>query len=121
MTIELALCILFAVLALPMSKSIAAHYVLFAGANLSLLGHEYADTSILALVFVLLAVADAMIFMWGGRAILLLSAAASAALAIESMLGMDWLLTRVTYLSAVVNAAFAIYLAREYWIWTNGK
>lgn len=121
MTIELALCLIFIVIAAPVSKSIAAHYAIFAIANISLLGHAEADESILVLTFILLAVADAGLFMSGGRAILLLSAAASAALGIESMLSVSWLLDRITYLSAAVNAAIAIYLAREYWIWTHGK
>jgi hypothetical protein len=121
MTIELALCIGAAILALPVSRSIAIHYVVFAEINVSLLGYEYADASLLAGLFVMLALMDAMLVMAGGRKILLISAAASCALAIESMLNTDWLLNNVTYLSAIVNAAIGVYLIREYHLWMKSK
>lgn len=121
MTIELALCCLLLLVALPVSKSIAAHYLAFALVNLALLGVEFADSSFLSLMFVTLAVVDALLVIAGGRSILLLSAAASSALAIESMIDMDWLLSRATYLSIAVNAAIAACLSKGYGSWTSGK
>ncbi len=41
MTIELGLCIFFLLVALPVSRSIAAHYLLFAIVNVSLLGFTF--------------------------------------------------------------------------------
>lgn len=121
MTIELALCLLFAVFAFPVSRSISAHYLMFAVVNYALLGFEFADSSLLAMLFVFMAVVDSSLVIAGGRMVLLISAAASASLAIEAMLNLSWLLDHSTYLSAAVNAVIGVYLAREYWLWTKSK
>ena len=121
MTAELGLCLFFMVVAIPVSRSIAAHFLLLAVVNASLLGITTLDSSILAMIFVFIAVADSLIFMFGGRAILLVSAAASAALAIESMLNMDWLLSHIVIINAAVNAIIAANLVKGYLHWTHGK
>jgi len=121
MTIELALCIILAIGSYPLSKSISAHYVLFAGVNFAMLGYTEFDSSLLAIVFMCLAVTDAALFISGGRAILLLSAAASVALGLESMLNMDWLLRHGTYLNAIVNAVIVASLIKGKRQWTNGR
>lgn len=121
MTIELGLCIAFMLAAYPVSKSVAAHYAAFGIANLLMLGVTYADTSALSLLFASLLVVDTMLVMAGGRKILLISAFASALLCIESIANMDWLLSRVTYLSAAVNTAIAASLAKEFTLWMRGR
>jgi hypothetical protein len=121
MTVELALCIALMLLAFPVSRSIAVHYFIFAVANLALLGYEAFDSSLLAILFALLAAMDTILFMAAGRKVLLISAFASALLCLESIMNMDWLLSHVTYLSVAVNAAIAGVLAREYLNWTHGK
>lgn len=121
MTIELALCLVFMILALPVSSSVALHYAVFAAMNLMLIGTTILDSSALSLMFAALFVADAVIVMNGGRKILLICAAASAALCLESIMNMDWLLSRVTYLSIAVNTAIAGSLAKEFVQWMNGK
>lgn len=121
MTIELGLCLFFMIVAIPVSRSIAAHYLLFAIVNVSMLGFTSADTSLLAALFVSLAVADALLFMWGGRKILLLPAATSAILAIESMLNMDWLLSNIVTINAALNAIIAANLVKGYLHWTHRK
>ena len=121
MTIELGLCVVFMIAAFPVSKSVAAHYAAFALANLLTLGVAYADTSALSLLFCALMAIDAMIVMSGGRKILIVSAIASALLCIESIANMDWLLSRVTYLSAAVNTAIAASLAKEFIQWMRGN
>lgn len=121
MTIELALCIAFMILALPVSRSVALHYAIFGAMNLMLIGTTTLDASALALMFAALAIADATIILNGGRKILLISAIASAALCLESIINMDWLLSRVTYLSIAVNTAIAGSLAREFTQWMRGR
>lgn len=121
MTVELVLCIAAFMLALPMSRSIAVHYAAFALVNLALLGVQYADSSLLALVFAGLAAADVLLIISGGRRILLVPAIASVALSIESMLNMDFLLNQISYLSVAVNAVIGATLAREYVRWMDGK
>lgn len=121
MTIELALCIAFMILALPVSKSVALHYAAFGAMNLMLIDTTIMDASVLALMFAALAVTDAVIILNGGRKILLISAIASAALCLESIMNMDWLLSRVTYLSIAVNTAIAGSLAKEFTQWMRGR
>lgn len=121
MSIELILCLLFMLVALPVSKSIAVHYLVFAAVNVAALGIESVDSSALSLMFASLAIADAFLIISGGRLVLLSSAIASVLLCIESIANMDWLLSQVTYVSAAVNAVIAANLAKEYLKWTNGK
>lgn len=121
MTAELGLCIAFMIVAFPTSKSVAAHYLVFGVVNFAMLGVTSADASFLAALFAVLFAADAILVLAGGRRILLLSAAASAFLCIESLLNMDWLLSRVTYLSIAVNTAIAASLAKELIRWMNGR
>lgn len=121
MSIELTLCVVFMLAALPVSKSIAAHFLMLAAINVAALGVGSADSSLLAMVFAVLAMFDAALVLTGGRKILLLSAATSAALCFESIMNMDWMLNHIAAVSALVNAAIAANLAREYGIWTHGK
>lgn len=121
MTIELGLCLIFMIAASPVSKSVAVHYALFALVNVAMLGTSTADSSLLAMMFAALLIGDALIVLAGGRRILLISIAASALLCIESIANMDWLLSRVTYLSAAVNTAIAASLAKEFTLWMRGR
>lgn len=121
MSIELIACLLLAVIALPISRAIAVHYSTFAAINLMFLGVESADSSILAMTFAALAAADAFLFLRYGAKVLLISAIASAALSIESMLNQDWLLSHSTLISIAVNAAIVLFLVREYKEWIMGR
>lgn len=121
MSAELILCIAFLLIALPISWSIAAHYAAFALANAALFGVQSVDSSLLAILFAGLFAADAMLVIAGGHRILLVCALASAALAIESMLNLDYLLNHSTYISVAVNAVIGGTLAREYARWMHGK
>lgn len=121
MTIELALCIAMMLIALPVSKSISAHYAIFGALNYAMLGVEYADASLLALLFAALAAADTMLIIAGGRTVLVISCIASTLLSLESIFNMDWLLNHGAYLSAITNTAIAACVAKEYGHWMGGK
>ncbi len=121
MTIELGLCIAFMIAAYPVSKSVAAHYAVFGLMNLAMLGTTVADSSALAVMFAVLLAADALLILAGGRKVLLIGAIASALLCLESIANMDWLLSRITYLSAAVNTAIAASLAKEFVLWMRGS
>lgn len=121
MSAELILCIAFMLIALPISSSIAVHYAAFALANAAFLGVHSADSSLLAILFAGLFAADIMLVIAGGNRILLVSAAIAAALSIESMLNLDYLLNNITFISIAVNAVIGGTLAREYLRWTRGK
>lgn len=121
MTIELALCLIFMVIAAPVSRSISAHYTVFALANALMIGVMEADASFLAAFFAVLAIADAAIIAAGGRAELMLSAAISAALSIEQMINEDYLLSHVATLSVIANIALVSRVAVEYREWMRTK
>lgn len=121
MTVELALCLILAFAAYPISRSISAHYFLLAAVNGAMLGLTTFDASLLVMVFVLLAASDACLVLLGGRSILLLSAATSSLLCFESMLNMDWLLSHSTYINAVLNSAIVVCLVKGKFNWTHGK
>lgn len=121
MTIELVLCILFMLLAIPVSRAISMHYALFAIANYSVIGLSAMDSSALALLFGALFVADCLLILLSNRLVLVPTAIASAALAVESVVNGDWLLNHSSYLSIAANTFIAVYLAKEYWAWTRGN
>lgn len=121
MTIELALCLLCALIAIPMSKSIMFHYLAFAGLNLLFLGYEYADSSLLAIAFGFAAAFDIILVIFGGRWVLLFSAAAMLALSFESIGNGDWLLNHSIYISIATNAVILGTLIREYMAWMRGR
>lgn len=121
MTIELGLCIALMIAAYPVSRSVALHFAAFGMVNLSMLGVSSVDASALALLFALLAAIDALLVISGGRKVLLISAAVSAALCIESIANMDWLLSRITYLSIAVNAAIVGSMVKESCRWMRGN
>lgn len=121
MTIELFLCLAFMIFAYPMSKSIAVHYFGLVVLNLAAIGVESADSSLLALTFAILAIIDVALVIAGGRSVLLISAAVSLLLCLESMLNMDWLLSHGTYTNAAVNAVIAASLIKGFINWTHGK
>lgn len=121
MTVELALCLLAAAMALPVSRSVMVHYIAMASVNLAFLGIAEADSSLLAITFGALAAFDCLLILSGGRLLLLVPAIASFLLCVESVANQDWLLSHVTYLSAAVNAVIAACLAKEYGAWMRGR
>lgn len=121
MTFELAICLLLAVVAFPASRSIAAHYAFFAAANLSMVGVTNADSSILAMLFAIMAIADCMIVLCGGAWVLMFSATASMSLSLESVGNGDWLLNHIEAISLITNVAIISCLVKEYWHWMHGR
>lgn len=121
MTIELVLCLVCAMIALPVSTSIMFHYMVFAAMNFVFLGYDYADSSLLALVFGLVAAVDVILVIFGGRVVLLFPAVTMLALSFESIGNGDWLLNHSVYLSIATNAVILGTLIREYMAWMRGR
>lgn len=121
MTYELIACAILMMAALPVSKVIAGHYAAFFCVNLAFLGYEFADASLLAMVFAVLAVIDTLLANNSGKASLYVSAAASLALSFESIGNGDWLLSHSTYLSIATNALIIGSLVKEYAAWIRGR
>lgn len=121
MTIELALCLLCMIATFPVSKSISAHYAVFAWVNYLFIGIEYADASLLAMVFAVLAIADMILLSFSGRKCLAISAIASIALSLESVGNGDWLLNHIEWISIATNAVILGSIGKEYLAWMRGK
>lgn len=121
MTIELLLCIGLALVALPVSQSVFAHYVAFALVNWMFINSTSADASLLAMTFGALAAVDAALILSGGTLWLLPAFIASTALSIESVSNGDWLLSHSTPISIATNAVLIAYLAWEYLAWMRGR
>lgn len=121
MTIELILCAVFMLAASRFSHAIAIHYGAFFGVNLFFLGYEFADSSLLAVVFALLAIIDTLLATYGKRPVLFVSAAVCLALSFESIGNGDWLLNHSVYLSIATNALIIGSLVKEYAAWMRGR
>jgi hypothetical protein len=119
--IESALCLLFFIIALPVSRGIAAHYFVFFAVNIAFIGIEYADSSLLTMTFTSLVVADCLIVLYSKHYVLMVSALISFALALESVANGDWLLNQSIYLSIATNAVIAGSLIEEYRAWMRGR
>ena len=121
MSFELLACLALAVVAIPLSRIISAHFVLFAAACAYMEGVEYADSSILAMMFAVLAIGDYLLASVKKDWSLYLSAAVSVALSFESINKGDLLLSNVLYLSALVNACICLSLYKECKAWMFGR
>ena len=121
MTIELIACAVMMLVAGKHSTPIALHYMAFFGVNLFFLGYEFADSSLLAMVFALLAIIDTLLATYARRPVLFVSAAVSLALSFESIGNGDWLLNHAVYLSIATNALIIGSLVKEPLAWMNGR
>lgn len=121
MTIELIASAVMMLVAAKYSKAIMWHYMVFFGVNLFFLGYELADSSILAMVFAILAIVDTLLATYGKRPVLFISAAVSLALSFESIGNGDWLLSHAVYLSIATNALIIGSLIKEPLAWMNGR
>ncbi len=121
MTFELLACLALMIVAMPLSRDIAAHFAMFALANVMLLGVEYADGSVLAMMFAALAIGDFLLASIKKRASLYLSAVVMVALSFESVNNGDLLLSNAIYLSALINGCICIGMYKELSAWMAGR
>ena len=121
MTAELWGCILLGVLSIPVARQFVMHFAVMAAFNISLLGYTSADSTLLALLFGAVAIADMALASRYRSKSLALCAAVSTALCLEQMANQDFLLSFSTELSVATNAFIIIAIAREYVAWIYGK
>lgn len=121
MSIELWACILLAFASIPVAREFTIHYLAFIALNISFLGYEYADSTVLAMSFCVVAVVDCILAIVFRRASLAFCSFVSAALCIEQIIGLDYLLTNAFHLSLITNAFIVTALAKEYARWISGK
>lgn len=121
MTMELALCIVFMLLSAPVAQSIMVHYAGFALVNLAFINIEFADSSLLAMVFLYLAIMDAILAAVERSKALAFCGFVSFLLYCEQIMNGDWLLSHALALSLATNCTIGVCLIREYLAWMHGK
>lgn len=121
MSIEAIFCAVALILAYPVAKDISAHYVVMLLANLVLTdGYAY-DSTLIAIVFTVIAIVDSLLGLYYGRIVLLVSAALSILVAFEQLLNLDTLLTNLVYADAAITAWIIIVLAMEWRKWARSR
>lgn len=121
MSIEAWVCVAGILLSVVVAKDVAIHYAALLLANLALVsGHLY-DSTLIALVFALIALVDAWLGFWYGRTVWFVSAAVAGLVAFEQLLNLDTLLTNLIYADAALTAWIIIILAMEWRKWANSK
>jgi hypothetical protein len=121
MTIELAACLVCAVVCYPISKLRACHFAAFAALNLALLGSSYAEASTLAAMFAVEAAADMMLARLANSWALAVSAVLWCVLCAEQVLNGDYLLNMAGPLSIAACAMILAPVARGYIAWISGS
>lgn len=121
MSIEAWACVAGILLSVVVARDITIHYVALLLANLALISDQLYDSTIIALVFALIALVDAWLGLWYGRKVWFVSAAIAALVSFEQLLNLDTLLTNLVYADACITAWIIIILAMEWRNWANSK
>jgi hypothetical protein len=121
MSIEAWVCVAGILLSVVVARDIAIHYAALMIANLALVSGQLYDSTIIALVFVLIALVDSWLGFWYGRTVWFVSAAIAALVSFEQLLNLDTLLTNLVYADACITAWIIIILATEWRKWANSK
>jgi hypothetical protein len=79
------------------------------------------DSTYLAMVFGMLALADTVIGLYSGRVVLFFTACTSLLLSFEQLLNLDTLLSNLVYVDAGLTAWIALELAKEWRLWWKSK
>ena len=121
MSIEAWVCVAGILLSVVVARDITIHYVALLLANLALISGQLYDSTIIALVFALIALVDAWLGLWYDRTVWFVSAAIAALVSFEQLLNLDTLLTNLVYADACITAWIIIILAMEWRNWANSK
>lgn len=121
MSIEAWVCVAGILLSVVVARDITIHYAALLLANLALVsGHLY-DSTVIAMVFAMIALVDAWLGFWYGRPAWFVSAAIAALVSFEQLLNLDTLLNNLIYADACITAWLLIILATEWRKWANSK
>lgn len=108
-------------MSIAVARDIAIHYAVLLLANLALVSGQLYDSTLIALVFALVAMADATLALFYGRMVWLASAGIAALVSFEQLLNLDTLLSKLIYADACITAWIIIILAMEWRKWANSK
>ena len=121
MSVEAWACVVGILISAVVAKDIAIHYAALLLANLVLVSGQLYDSTIVALVFAMIALVDAWLVFWYGRTVWFVSAAIAGLVAFEQLLNLDTLLNNLIYADACITAWLLIILAMEWRKWANSK
>lgn len=121
MSIEAWACVAGIVLSFIVAKDIAIHYSVLLAANLTLQSGGLYDSTVIAVVFAMVALADLWLGLSTGRLVWIASAALAAVVSFEQLLNLDTLLNNLIYADACITAWIIIILAMEWREWAKSK
>ena len=118
---EAAFCLVMLVVAYPVARDISAYYCILLLSNLALPSGLTHDSTLIALVFALIALGSAYLTITYHRLVLLVSAIVAACVALEQLLNLDTLLTNLAYVDAGLTAWLIIIVVMEWRKWAQQR
>lgn len=121
MSIEAWVCVSGILLSVVVARDIAIHYASLLLANLALVSGQLYDSTVIAMVFAMIALVDSWLGFFYGRPVWFVSGSIAAFVAFEQLLNLDTLLNNLIYADACITAWVLIILAMEWRKWANSK
>lgn len=121
MSIEAWVCVAGILLSVVVAKDVAIHYSALLLANLALVSGQLYDSTVIAMVFALIAITDSLLGFIYGRTVWFISGSIAALVAFEQLLNLDTLLNNLIYADALITAWLIIILAMEWRAWAKSK
>jgi hypothetical protein len=118
---EAAFCLVMLLVAFPVAKDISAYYCILLLANLALPSGSAHDSTLIALVFTVIALGSAYLAITYHRLVLLVSAIVAASVAFEQLLNLDTLLDKLAYVDVGITAWLLIVVAMEWRKWAKSR
>jgi hypothetical protein len=118
---EAAFCLVMLVVAYPVAKDISAYYCILLLSNLALPSGFIHDSTLIALVFTLIALGSTYLAITYQRIVLMVSAVVAVCVAFEQLLNADTLLTYLAYVDAGLTAWLIIIVFMEWRKWARQR
>ena len=121
MSIEAWVCVAGILLSVVVARDITIHYVALLLANLALVSGQLYDSTVISLVFAMIALVDSFLGFFYGRTVWFVSGSIAALVSFEQLLNLDTLLNNLIYADACITAWLLIILAQEWRSWAKLK
>jgi hypothetical protein len=118
---EAAFCLVMLVVAFPVARDISAYHCILLLSNLALPSGFTHDSTLIALVFTLIALGSTYLAITYHRLVMLVSAIVAACVAFEQLLNLDTLLTYLAYVDAGLTAWVSIIVFVEWRKWAKQR
>jgi hypothetical protein len=118
---EAAFCLVMLVVAFPVARDISAYHCILLLSNLALPSGCTHDSTLIALVFTLIALGSTYLAITYHRLVMLVSAIVAACVAFEQLVNLDTLLTYLAYVDAGLTAWVSIIVFVEWRKWAKQR